>query len=152
MAELLTRQVTFPGNNHIDQLEKILHLVGTPDDEFLVKISSESARKFVSQLPKQPKKDFSMYFKGANPLALNLLECLLTLDPDRRPTAEEALGHPYLELYHEPVDEPAGEPFDDCFETQEKTVEQWKGMIYEEILNFVSPIGNDTGCSEVMES
>ena len=89
----------------IDQLNKILHLVGTPDEEFLSKVSSQSARQYVQQLPRQPKKDFSQYFRGANPLAVDLLEKLLTLDPDRRPSAEEALGHPYLAQYHDPGDE-----------------------------------------------
>ena len=89
----------------IDQLNKILHLVGTPDEEFLSKVSSQSARQYVQQLPRQPKKDFSQYFRGANPLAVDLLERLLTLDPDRRPSAEEALSHPYLSQYHDPGDE-----------------------------------------------
>jgi p38 MAP kinase len=127
MAELLTRQVTFPGNDHIDQLNKILHLVGTPDDEFMHKISSASARQYVQQIPKKPRQNFSQYFCGANPLAVDLLERLLTLDPDKRPSAAEALGHPYLSQYHDPADEPEGIPFDDSYERTEKDVGEWKG-------------------------
>ena len=42
MAELLTGQVLFPGNDHIDQLTRILQVCGTPDREFLAKITSDT--------------------------------------------------------------------------------------------------------------
>ena len=44
MAELLTGQVLFPGLDHIDQLSRILQVVGTPGPEFLSKISSDTVR------------------------------------------------------------------------------------------------------------
>ena len=44
MAELLTGQVLFPGADHIDQLTRILQIVGSPDTEFMQKISSDSVR------------------------------------------------------------------------------------------------------------
>ena len=44
MAELLTGQVLFPGQDHIDQLNRILQIVGTPDEDFLRKISSDTVR------------------------------------------------------------------------------------------------------------
>jgi serine/threonine protein kinase len=37
--------------------------------------------------------------------ALDLLEGLLTFNPDRRLTVEQALQHPYLEQYYDPEDE-----------------------------------------------
>ncbi len=42
---------------------------------------------------------------GSNPLAADLLNLLLQIDPDRRPSAEEALAHPYLASYADPDDE-----------------------------------------------
>ncbi|KAJ3384944.1 hypothetical protein HDU84_002571 [Entophlyctis sp. JEL0112] len=41
------------------------------------------------------------------PLALDLLERLLSFDPSARVTVEEALKHPYLEAYHDITDEPS---------------------------------------------
>ena len=38
-------------------------------------------------------------------LALDLLDKMLTFNPDRRITIEEALAHPYLEQYYDPADE-----------------------------------------------
>ena len=42
MAELLTGQVLFPGTDHIDQLTRILQIVGSPDAEFMQKITSDT--------------------------------------------------------------------------------------------------------------
>lgn len=58
------------------------------------------ARSYIQSLPHYPKKDFHKFFVGANSVAINLLELLLTMDPDRRPTAEQALEHPYFGKYH----------------------------------------------------
>lgn len=38
-------------------------------------------------------------------LALDLLDRMLTFNPVKRITVEEALAHPYLEQYYDPTDE-----------------------------------------------
>ena len=41
------------------------------------------------------------------------MEKTLNLDPDYRPTASEAMEHPYFHTYHDPDDEPvAATPID----------------------------------------
>lgn len=136
MAELLTGQVLFPGTDHIDQLSRILQIVGTPDAEFLAKITSDTARKFIESMPAFPKKDFKEYFVGANHSAVDLLEKLLVMDPDRRCSAEQALQHPYLANYADSDDEPTSEPYDDSFEKLELTQEKWKVKVYEDISSY----------------
>ena len=63
------------------------------------------ARQYVEDQPKYAKKDFQQFFVGASTMAVNLLTLLLTMDPDKRPTAEQALQHPYFSKYHMPKDE-----------------------------------------------
>lgn len=68
MAELMTGKTLFPGNDHIDQLHRIMKLVGTPGPEFLNRITSDEARRYIASLPSMPKRDFREFFLGANHL------------------------------------------------------------------------------------
>lgn len=53
---------------------------------------------------------------------------MLTFDPRKRITAEEALSHPYLAPYHDPTDEPvAPEKFDWSFNEADLPIDTWKG-------------------------
>ena len=77
----------------------------SPFTSYLSFFLSQQARTFIQSMPKFPKKDFSKYFVGANPLAVDLLSNLLVMDPDRRISAEDALAHPYFINYADPDDE-----------------------------------------------
>jgi len=69
-----------------------------------------------------------------NPDAIDLLTKMLELDADRRPTATQALAHPYLSQYADPSDEPVSESlFDDSFEDKEMDVKEWKSSIWDEL-------------------
>ncbi|KAF0767305.1 mitogen-activated protein kinase p38b-like isoform X1 [Aphis craccivora] len=113
----------------VDHLTRVLVLCGTPSDEYLNKIKSSEAKKYIQSLPVMPKKDFAEVFKGANPLAIKLLEEMLELDADKRMTAEKALAHSYLAQYADPTDEPNSPPYDQSFEDMELNVEKWKGKV-----------------------
>ena len=58
-----------------------------------------------------------------------MLEKTLELDAVRRISAEQALAHPYLQVYSDPQDEPNSTPYDQTFEDLDLSVEQWKGTI-----------------------
>jgi len=136
-AECLTGRVLFPGTDHIDQLIRILALVGTPQDDLLARLCSEEARVYIRSLPPMKKKDFNSVFKGANPLAIDLLEKMLELDSEERITAELALAHPYLAQYADPSDEPSSPAYDQSFEDMEAPLETWKQLVFDEITSFV---------------
>ncbi|XP_036904905.1 mitogen-activated protein kinase 11 isoform X3 [Sturnira hondurensis] len=136
MAELLQGKALFPGSDYIDQLKRIMEVVGTPSPEVLAKISSEHARTYIQSLPPMPQKDLRSIFHGANPLAVDLLGRMLVLDSDQRVSAAEALAHAYFRQYHDPDDEPEAEPYDESMEAKERTVEEWKELTYQEVLSF----------------
>jgi len=136
MAEMLTGKTLFPGSDHIDQLTRIMLLVGKPNESLLKKMGSDEARNYIRSLPQMEKKNFNDVFKGANPLAIDLLEKMLELDTDKRITAEQTLAHPYLAQYADPSDEPDSPPYDQTFEDYELSVDEWKENVWNEIINF----------------
>uniref|UniRef100_A0AC35U419 Mitogen-activated protein kinase n=1 Tax=Rhabditophanes sp. KR3021 TaxID=114890 RepID=A0AC35U419_9BILA len=135
MAELLTGKTLFPGTDHIDQLQRIMYIVGAPTDEFLDKISSEEAKSYIRNMKRMERKDFKQLFPDAKPQAIDFLEKVLNLDPDYRLTAEQALAHDYFSDYHDPKDEPVSGPIDVDIEG-DFPVLRWKEIIWNEILNF----------------
>ncbi|XP_030748567.1 mitogen-activated protein kinase p38b [Sitophilus oryzae] len=137
MAELMTGKTLFPGTDHIHQLNLIMEILGTPNEEFMNRITSESARNYIKSLPPMHKKDLFQYFYGANPKAVDLLSLMLEIDSEKRITAEQALAHPYLAAYSDPNDEPTSAPFDQSEETINYPVEQWRELVLEEVNSFV---------------
>lgn len=76
--------------------------------------------------------------------ALDFLERTLTFDPKKRITVEEALQHPYLSAYHDPMDEPScnsisPEFFDFDLQKDNISREELKELLFDEIKTFVHP-------------
>jgi mitogen-activated protein kinase 1/3 len=108
-------------------LELIFNYLGTPSPEEADKIPSAKYRQFVKSLPPKSRQPITKAFPGlagADPegerhagnssvlrgkiyptAALDLLEKMLVLDPEKRITVAEALQHPFLESLHDPNDE-----------------------------------------------
>lgn len=136
LAELLGGRPFFKGRDYVDQLNQILHYLGTPNEETLCRIGSPRAQEYVRQLPFMPKVPFSRLFPHANPDALDLLDKMLAFDPSSRITVEDALEHKYLSIWHDPTDEPdCPTPFDFAFEVVEEVPDMRK-MILEEVVRF----------------
>lgn len=137
LAELLGGKPIFRGKDYVDQLNQILLVLGTPRESTLTKIGSTRAQNYVRSLPIMKKVPYTELFPTANPLALDLLEKMLTLDPYERITVEQALEHPYLSVWHEPLDEPVcATKFD--FKSFEKIddIEPMKRLIVEDVAEF----------------
>ncbi|KAK4704297.1 hypothetical protein P7C70_g1912, partial [Phenoliferia sp. Uapishka_3] len=128
----------------VNQFSIITELLGTPPEDVIQTICSENTLRFVQSLPKRERIPFAQKFRGADPLALDLLEKMLVFDPRKRIDATQALAHEYLAPYHDPSDEPiAPEPFDWSFNDADLPVDTWKIMMYAEILDFHKTGGAD---------
>ncbi|CAF0754924.1 unnamed protein product [Rotaria sordida] len=165
MAELILHKPLFPGQTKFDQLNKIFDIIGTPDLATLSEICTSGyfMRKiletstYMSQMEPRPKTNFNELFgyqidpstgrtiSGVSPEGVDLLDQLLSFDPRQRPTAEQALSHPFLEFYHDPDDEPTIEPMINEHQNAEYTKEQWKAIVWQMVEEFIPPswIDND---------
>jgi serine/threonine protein kinase len=74
----------------------ITDLIGNPNDDLVDQIPLKENKEFVRSLPKRKPKDFNVVFKGANPDAIDIMRRMLTFDPLKRISVQEALEHPYM--------------------------------------------------------
>ncbi|MFH4975854.1 hypothetical protein AB6A40_002563 [Gnathostoma spinigerum] len=138
LAELSLGRPLFPGENNMAQYRLIAELCGSPDDDLKAKLSSDEAvYKVILNLGTYPRKCFADVFSNCSPKLVDFLDRILVLDPEKRMTVTEALAHPYVADYSMPDDEPTvTEPFsiDDC--EQSRSLEEWKELVFNEIVNF----------------
>ena len=137
LAELLGRQPLFPADNNLDELQKIISVLGSPSDNDLEFITDTKIKNFVNRLAKRTKQSFNLMFSNANPVALDLLGKMLTFSPKKRYTVEQCISHPYFEGLHDPEQEPTAEStFDFSFDKDSLTKEKLRHMIYEQSMRF----------------
>ncbi|KAL0968482.1 hypothetical protein UPYG_G00267420 [Umbra pygmaea] len=136
MAEMLSGKPLFKGNDHLDQLNEIMKITGTPTLEFITKLQSVDAKNYVKSLPKVQKKDLQAMFSNVNPQGVSVIERMLLLDPERRVTAAEALALPYFSEFREPEEETEAQLYDHSVDNSDLSLEQWKRHTFTEILSF----------------
>jgi serine/threonine protein kinase len=98
LAELALGAPLFAGDSEIGQLFQIFQLLGTPDEDAWPGVTN--LPEWHPLFPKWvvPEGGLSSRIQGRLcPYALQLLEDLLQLDPLKRPTASQALAHPYFD-------------------------------------------------------
>ncbi|KAJ4728407.1 Protein kinase superfamily protein [Melia azedarach] len=96
MAELVTLRPLFPGNSEADEIYKICSVIGSPTkdswaDGLLL------ARAINYQFPQLAGVNLSVLIPSASEDAISLITSLCSWDPCKRPTAAEALQHPFFQ-------------------------------------------------------
>ncbi|KAG6505428.1 hypothetical protein ZIOFF_037784 [Zingiber officinale] len=136
LAELLGRRPLFPGTDDINQLERIVSVLGVKGDADLNFVDNEHARKYIKSLPHSLGIPLASVYPHANPLAIDLLKKMLVFDPSKRIDATEALRHPYMTSFYDPLFDPTADgPVDLGFDddVEEDAIRE---MMWEEILFY----------------
>ena len=102
-AETLLGKPLFPGRDAVAQLQIMTDLLGKPPPHVIERIGNQKARSFLHALPPKVARPFEQKFRNADRLALDLLQQLLAFDPADRPSASQALEHPYFQVRPEKV-------------------------------------------------
>lgn len=107
MAELYTFRPLFPGASESDEMYKICQVIGSPTKE----VWPEGVRMAIQaglKIPALPATQLTTLVPSASPEAVDLMNAMLRWDPSKRPTAVEALQHPYF--HKTPIQLPAIQP------------------------------------------
>lgn len=94
--ELLTRQSPFPGNDEREQMEHIFRICGTPSESVWPGVSKLENWPMLKDMPVFRNRLRETFGAKIDDLALSLLSKLLTLDPNQRFDAAQALDHDYF--------------------------------------------------------
>ncbi|MCL7027465.1 hypothetical protein MKW94_010281 [Papaver nudicaule] len=98
MAELYSFCILFSGSSWEDQLHQICCVIGSPTHESWtegIQLANACGYEF-PQVPIAYAYGLKTLIPSASCEALDLIKSLLTWDPKKRPTALEALKHPYF--------------------------------------------------------
>ena len=91
--EILSLEPLFPGDDEIDQVNKINYILGSPPNELFEKFVKNSAHRNEFNFEHQKGVGINRYLTHVSKDAIDLINKMLIYDPDMRPTARECLNH-----------------------------------------------------------
>ncbi|KAM4835413.1 serine/threonine-protein kinase MAK isoform 2-T4 [Thomomys bottae] len=97
MAELYTLRPLFPGTSEVDEIFKICQVLGTPKkSDWPEGYQLASSMNF--RFPQFAPINLKTLIPNASNEAIQLMTEMLSWDPKKRPTASQALKHPYFQV------------------------------------------------------
>lgn len=128
----------FPGKDRVNQLDKIIDIIGTPPDGELKEVGSEAAQRYIKKKSNKTRYDFAARLPGTDKQGIDLMNLMLVFHPVKRLMADKGLEHPYLSELHDPEDEDTSDvkPFDCDYEKKMSSLADVKKAIYDECVSF----------------
>lgn len=103
LAELLAHKPLIPGSSDLQQIDLVIQLLGTPNDQIWPGFSKLPAVRGC-QLRRQPYNNLRHRLPWLSEAGLRLLHMLFMYDPSKRSTAEDALESSYFKENPLPCD------------------------------------------------
>ena len=91
--EILSLVPLFPGDDEIDEVNKINYILGSPPDELFQKFIKNSAHSNEFKFEYQKGTGIQRYLTHVSPKIVDLINKMLVYDPDKRLTAKQCLNH-----------------------------------------------------------
>ena len=144
LAELLGSKPLCPGTDYLDQLTRILSIIGSPSDEDMSFIKAPRARIFMEKQCGKPRVPFQSLFPHADPAAVDLLQRMLEFNPDKRISVNAALRHTYFDELRSDADleqECTAETVDASFDALKKmSLDELRALVRMDIIDFPPPV------------
>uniref|UniRef100_A0A914Z2M4 Stress-activated protein kinase JNK n=1 Tax=Panagrolaimus superbus TaxID=310955 RepID=A0A914Z2M4_9BILA len=150
-AELFLKTFLFPGENHIHQWTKIIQIVGSPDLSFYENLPKTS-KSFLLSLPKYSPQSWETILHDllfpapseSKPVltainARELISKMLVIDPNNRITVEEALEHPYVNLWKETSETEDIASVVTTLNLDDYSIDKIKNLLFNEINECFTP-------------
>ena len=136
LGEMLLEKPLFPGSSTLNQIEKILADIPTPNSEDINSIKSPYGASVLHKTNVRQKRSFTDIVPSASADAIDLLNHLLHFNPDKRLTADLSLQHSYVSKFHNSSDEPVLNydvvpPLDDDVQL---SIDEYRQKLYEMII------------------
>ncbi|XP_055036111.1 mitogen-activated protein kinase 10 isoform X8 [Misgurnus anguillicaudatus] len=100
----------------------------------------------VTRYYRAPEVILGMGYKENASQARDLLSKMLIIDPAKRISVDEALQHPYINVWYDPaeveaarnqhISMPPPQIYDKQLDEREHSIDEWKELIYKEVMNF----------------
>ena len=117
-----------------------MELTGFPSPAEIEAMRSPFAATMLESLPPMAPLAEDVWetrFPAASADAIDLMRRLLSFDPAKRPTAAEALQHPYLAAYRDAPEEELPTPeIEMNFEAQSPSKDELRDLVYGEVLRY----------------
>ncbi len=139
LGEMISNRPLFAGRHYLDELNNIINVTGSPSSEDLLTVTREDSKRHIQSIARKPKKPLIQLFPHAEPVALDLLDRMITFSSSKRITVQNALEHRFLQRYHDEANEPiALVPFGAESIVDESPPEEIKKLIYKETAKYAT--------------
>ena len=134
-GEMILGKPLFPGTSTMNQLERIIGLIGYPSAGDRSGIHSPYVNTMLENMGRVTPRSFEEVFPEAPHDAVDFMRRLLRFHPKKRLNAQEAIAHPYVAAFHNPSEEPTCSspiviPLSD---DTRYTVAEYRNYLYEDI-------------------
>lgn len=143
LCELVGRKPIFTGKDSLDQLKKIVTIVGSPGEEDLEWLPKKgAAREYMTRkIPRCVRQPWQQIYPKISDDAVGAIEAMLCFNPERRVDVSHTISLPYFSTLHMPSDEPvASAPVDWAFDKFTPTKRLLQNYIYAECAKFYPQI------------